>query len=139
MGFRPHTSQGQSQVAKISLWNFSCFLWETSQPSCDAFALPSSHVVMKWFLLSALGYKSSLQLMFSWLFRMISLQFSCNSSLVLGGGLYSFHLLLCHLVSLGAAVFRSGSGEEEVVSVVRRPVGEIERIRKSTGNRSSLP
>ena len=35
---------------------------------------------------SVLGYKASLQLAFSWLFRMISLQFSCNSRLALGGG-----------------------------------------------------
>ena len=30
----------------------------------------------KWFLLSVLGYKASLQLVFSWLFMMIYLQFS---------------------------------------------------------------
>ena len=34
------------------------------------------------------------------IFSMISLQFSCNSRLVLRGGQCSFHLLLCHLESL---------------------------------------
>ena len=46
-----------------------------------------------------LGYKVSLKLVFSWLFSMISLQFTCNSRLVLGGSYCSFHLLLCHLWS----------------------------------------
>ena len=48
------------------------------------------------FLLSIHGYKASLQLVFSWLFKMISLLLSCNSRLVLGGQC-SFHLLFCYL------------------------------------------
>ena len=40
-------------------WNIpSCHLWEPSHAS----ALPSSHIVVKWFLLSVLGYKVSAQL-----------------------------------------------------------------------------
>ena len=44
-------------------------------------------VVVKYFILSVCGYKASFPLVFSWLVeKMISLQFSCNSRLVLGGG-----------------------------------------------------
>ena len=53
------------RAAEISLWNFSCCPWELSQPSHASFALPTSLVVVKWFLLSVLGYKTSLQLVFS--------------------------------------------------------------------------
>ena len=40
---------------------------------------------------------ASLQLAFSWLFRMVFLLFNCNSSLVLGEGYCSLHLLWYHL------------------------------------------
>ena len=46
--------------------------------------LPTSLAVVKWFLLSVLGYKASLQQGFSWLFWMISLWFCCNSILIRG-------------------------------------------------------
>ena len=48
--------------------------------------------MVKWFLQSVLGYKASRQLVFSWLFSVIYLQFTCDSRLVLGGSLFSFHL-----------------------------------------------
>ena len=81
----PNFSRG-SPATEISLQNFSCCPWEPSQPSRASSALPASLVMVKWFLLSVLGYKASLQPVFSWLYRMISLPFSCNSTLVLGGG-----------------------------------------------------
>ena len=96
-GLEPPLLRGKPPAAEISLQSFSCHPWEPSQPSRVSSVLPTSLVVVKWFLLSALGYKDSLQLVFSWLFRMISLQFSCNSSLVPRGSLCSFHLLFCHL------------------------------------------
>ena len=63
--------------------------WQLKYPSGDQLppvgaqpalfsALPTSDVVVNWLLLSALYYNASLQLVFSWLLRMISLQFSCN-------------------------------------------------------------
>ena len=75
--------RGNHPATEISLWNFSSCPWEPSQPSCASFALP---VTSWWLFLSVFGYKASLQLVFSWLFRMISLQFSCNYTLALGGG-----------------------------------------------------
>ena len=66
--------------------NFSVLLMERifshrfGHFSC-ASTLPAGLLVVNWFLLSVLGYKASFQLVFSWLFRMIFLQFSCNSSL----------------------------------------------------------
>ena len=74
MGFRPHTSQGDSPTTEIYFQNFSCHPLEPSQLSRAFSALPSSLVVVKWFLLSVLRYKALLQLMFSWLLRMLSLQ-----------------------------------------------------------------
>ena len=62
--------------------NFSCCSWELRQPSHTSSTLPTYLVVVKWFLLSVPGFKASLQLL---LFRMISVQFICNSRLVLGG------------------------------------------------------
>ena len=86
LGFRTPTSQ----VETLSCWSIPLELWhhqwEPHQPSHASSTLPTSLVVLKWFFLSVLGYKTSFQLVFSWLFRMISLQFSCNSSWVLGGG-----------------------------------------------------
>ena len=77
--------RGIPQTAEIFLWYFSYCPWEPSQPSHIFSVLPASQIVVKWFLLSVCGYKVSLQLVFSWLFWMISLQFSCNYTLVLGG------------------------------------------------------
>ena len=114
--FRPHTSQKESWPLKypsevgsvvqwivhwtssdeMALWNFSCLLWVPSQHSHASSALSASLIVMKWFLLSILGYKTSLQLVFSWLFRIISLQFSCSSTLVVRRG-QQLLLILCHL------------------------------------------
>ena len=84
-GLDPTLLMGKSLAAHISLWNFSCRPWEPSQPSCAFSPLPTILIVVTLFLLFILGYKASLQLVFSWLFRMISLQFSWNSQLVLGG------------------------------------------------------
>ena len=96
MRFRPHTFQRKPLATEISPCHFSCSLWELSQLS-RVFVLPTSHIVVKCFLLSVSGYKASIQVVFSWLFQMISLQFSCNSRFVLGGSQCSLHLLLCHL------------------------------------------
>ena len=99
-GFRHRSPQGEPQPLKYpSLWHFSCRPWESRHSSWLSSALPTGHIVVKCFLLSVYGYKTSFQLVFSWLFKMISLQFNCNSRLVLRGGLCSFHLLLCHLGS----------------------------------------
>ena len=81
-----HISQGNPPATEISLWHFSCCLWEPSQPSHDSSTLPTSHVVLRLFLLSVWCYKVSLPQLFSCLFQMISPQFCCNSSEVLGGG-----------------------------------------------------
>ena len=78
--------RGNTLATEISLWHFSCHLWEPSQPSRVSSTLPTSHIALKCFILSIRGCKASLQLVFSWLFKMISLQFSCNSRLVLGEG-----------------------------------------------------
>ena len=48
----------------------------------------------------ASSVNSCIQLIFTWLFRLIILYFSCNSSLVLWGGKqYNFHLL-CHPINI---------------------------------------
>ena len=67
------TLRGIPLSAEISLCNFSCHPWEHSQSSHASPASPISQAVMKWFLPSVCGYKASLQLVFSWLFRMIFL------------------------------------------------------------------
>ena len=41
-----------------SFWNSSCCLREPSQSSCVFSVLPTSLIVVKWFLLSVLGYKA---------------------------------------------------------------------------------
>ena len=46
-----------------------------------------------------LGYKTSIHLVFSFLFRLIVLYFSFNSNLILGGGECNIHLVHCHLES----------------------------------------
>lgn len=56
-------------------------------------------LVLTWLVLQVLDYKTPLQLALSWLFRVIIPQFSCASSLALGGGKYKIHLLHCHLES----------------------------------------
>ena len=81
-GLDPTLLRQNPSAAEISLRHFSCCLWEPSQPSRASSALPTSLVVVKWFLLSLRGYQASFQLVSSWLFRMISPQFSCNSRLV---------------------------------------------------------
>ena len=70
-GSDPALLRGSPPGTEISLWNFSCHLWGPSQPSHTAFTLPTSLVLVKCFLLSVLGYNAFLQLVFSWLFRMI--------------------------------------------------------------------
>ena len=82
----PTLLRGNPLATEISIKNFSRLLWEPSQPPRASSAFPTSLVVVKWFLLSLRGYQASFQLVFSWLFRMISPQFSCNSRLALGGG-----------------------------------------------------
>ena len=49
------------------------------------------------FLLCIPSCQTSVQLVFHWLFGFIVLYFSCNSTLVLGGGMCIFRLLCCHL------------------------------------------
>ena len=83
--FRPHTSQEQPPSCCNILLDLQLPPVEPSQPS-GVSALPTSHVVVKWFLLSVHGYKVSLHVVCSWLFRMLSLQFSCNSAFILGDG-----------------------------------------------------
>ena len=85
-GLDPTLLRGNPMATEISLRIFSCHQWDLSQPSRASFALPTSLVVVKWFLLSVCGYKASLHLVFSWLSQMISLQSCCNSRWVLGGG-----------------------------------------------------
>ena len=70
-GLDPTLLRVNSLAIEISLWNFSHCLWEPSQLSQTSSALPTSHVVVKWFLLSDLGYKASFQLVFHWIVRMV--------------------------------------------------------------------
>ena len=72
-GLDPILVSGNSLAAEISLWNFSYCLWELSQPSQASSSLSTSLLVVFWFLLYVLGYKTSLQLVFSWLFGVIFL------------------------------------------------------------------
>ena len=109
-GFRPDTCQGHPPTAEISLWHFSCCPWEPSQPSHVSFRLLTSHIVVKCFFLSVLGYKASVWLVLHWLFWMISLQFSCNFILILGGGQCVFHLFLSHLGFCPPLAGAQGSG-----------------------------
>ena len=78
----PTLLRGNPPATEISLWHFSCHPWGPSQSCHVSSTLPTYLVVVKWFLLSVPGFKASLQLL---LFRMISVQFICNSRLVLGG------------------------------------------------------
>ena len=64
--------RGNPKATEISLQKFRDCIWENSHPSCKSYSLPTS-LVVKWFLLSVLGYKASLQLVFSWLFWIITL------------------------------------------------------------------
>ena len=83
-GLDPTHHRWNLLATEISYQNFICCPWEPSQPMPTSSALPPSLMVVKWFPLSVCGKKASLQLVFSWLFRMIYLQFSHNSRLVLG-------------------------------------------------------
>lgn len=76
-----------------------------SQPShvgvCSAFFLSLSFLpVCTWIVLYIFSNKTSIQIVFSWLFKMIDLYFSYNSGLVLGEGECNFYLLCCHFGSL---------------------------------------
>ena len=53
MGLDPTLLRGNPPAAEISLQNFSCLPWEPSQLSSESSALPTSLIVVKWFLLSA--------------------------------------------------------------------------------------
>ena len=72
-GLDPTLLRGNPLATEISLWNFNCHPWEPSQPSCTSSSVCISLVVAMWLLLSVCDYKASLQLVFSWLFRMIFL------------------------------------------------------------------
>ena len=50
-GLDPTLLRGSPSAAEISLQNFSCCLWEPSQPSRASSSLPTSLAVVKWFLL----------------------------------------------------------------------------------------
>ena len=57
LGFRPLTLlMGKPLAAEISLQNFRCCLWELSQTFHTSFILPTSLVVVNWFLLFVLGH-----------------------------------------------------------------------------------
>ena len=84
-GLDPTLLRRNILATELYLQIFSCHAWEPSHPS-HVSALSTNHIVVKWFLLSVQCYKAPLQLVFSLFFGMISLQFSCNSRLVLGGG-----------------------------------------------------
>ena len=70
-GLDPTLLRGKSLATEISPQNFSCCPWEPSQSSHTSSTLPTRFIVVKWFLLSVFGFNVSLQLVFSWLFRMI--------------------------------------------------------------------
>ena len=59
LGFIHHTSEGKPSATEMSLQNFN-FTWEPSQSSCTSSVLPTNLVVVKWFLLSVLGYSVQL-------------------------------------------------------------------------------
>ena len=90
------TSSGGSFAAEISLCIPNHTTCQRRASHFHICILPAGlHVV----LLCVLSYRSSIRLVFRWLFRLTVLQFSCNSSLVLGRGECDFHLLCCHLGS----------------------------------------
>ena len=84
-GLYPTFLRGILLDSEIFLRHFSGCPLEPSQLSCISSTLCTSHVWWS-FLLSVHGYKASLPQLFSCLFCMISLQFSCHSWLVLVGG-----------------------------------------------------
>ena len=90
----PCTSGG-NVAGEISLQNLSSCQWKWGQPflhfcpSCQSWC----SIFCKY------CYKTSVQLVFIWLSRLIILYFSCNSSLVLRGGDCNLYLLCHHLVS----------------------------------------
>ena len=70
-GLDPTVHRGTPSATEISLPHFSCHLHQPSQPSRAFSIVPTSHIVVMWLLPSVYEYKASLQLVFSWLFRMI--------------------------------------------------------------------
>ena len=94
----PTSLRRNPTTTAVSLQTFNYCPWEPSQPS-HITTLPTSHIVVKWFLLSVCDYKASLLLVFSWFFRILSVQFNCNCRLILRRGSHSFHLLLHHFGS----------------------------------------
>ena len=71
LGVRPHTSQGDpAQSLKYPSGTSAASLG--AQPALSHLCTPYQYIVVKWFLLSIHGHKASLQLVFGWLFRMIS-------------------------------------------------------------------
>ena len=80
VGLKPHASQGERSVGEIPL-DSQLHLWEQGQPflhvhMCTGLSAASS--VSPWLV--------RLQLVCSRLFTLVASYFSCNSSLVLGGG-----------------------------------------------------
>lgn len=96
LGFRPHTFQRNLPAAVYP----SGTLAVTHECLFSLLMPPHLLPVSTWPPLEVLGYKASLLLVFSWLFRKICLYFTCNSSLVRAGGECSFHLICCHIGSL---------------------------------------
>ena len=79
MEFRHHTSQGEPPHPNCCCIPLALRLPSVgAQPTLSCLLCTPYHVVVKLFLLSVHGYKASLQLVFSWLFKVIFLQFSCN-------------------------------------------------------------
>ena len=87
---------GETFAVEISLRNLSHCPWEGDQPFL---CLHPSYQSRRGLFYKSLVIKTSLQLVFIRLFRLIAPYFSCNSSLVLGEGKCSTYLLCCHLGS----------------------------------------
>lgn len=78
LGFRPQGSQWErTTISEISLWNFSCCLWEPVQPFC----ISALGIILYAVFTFHPCYQGCLQLVFSWFFKMAFLYFSCMSSL----------------------------------------------------------
>ena len=97
LGFRPHFSQGYPTnclIIPLALLPMGV------QPAfLSLHHTPYQSIIVEIILMSCRGYKSSLSLLFSYLFQVISPQFGYNSRLVLGGGQCDSHPLFHHFAS----------------------------------------
>nr|KAF6460637.1 hypothetical protein HJG59_011540 [Molossus molossus] len=97
-GFQPQTSQGNLLTAELPT---NCSLWGPHQPSPPS--TPPAR--LRWAPLYILGFKGSFQVVFSWLFWVTFLYFSCNSNFFLGDGQCSFHSMHCPFSSFLVSIF----------------------------------